>query len=116
MDEVLEIAYDPARSRVEVRREGTVAGFVEFGLHADAAVLAYTEVDEVHADPLLDAALALLRARGYRIVPLCPRVRGFLHAHPDRQAGVDTRFLDAAHTRRGERDEDPDPGAYLVAG
>lgn len=99
MDEALEFAYAPARSRVEVRRGGVSVGFVEYGLRADAAVLAYTEVDEAHAVPLLDAALALLRARGYRIVPLCPRVRAFLHAHPDRQAGVDTRFLDPAHRR-----------------
>lgn len=99
MDEALEITYDPARSRVEVRRHGVPAGFVEFGLRADAAVLAYTEVDDADAPALLDGALALLRARGYRIVPLCPRVRAFLHAHPDRQEGVDTRFLDPARAR-----------------
>jgi predicted GNAT family acetyltransferase len=99
MDEALEIAYDPARSRVEVRRDGEAAGFLEFGLRADAAVLAYTEVDDVDAPALLAGALALLRARGYRIVPLCPRVRAFLQAHPERQDGVDTRFLDPARAR-----------------
>ncbi|CAA9272200.1 MAG: hypothetical protein AVDCRST_MAG54-3071 [uncultured Actinomycetospora sp.] len=107
MDETLEIAYVPARARVEARRGGTVAGFVEFGLRADAAVLVYTEVDDVHAAPLLGAALALLRDRGYRIVPLCPRVRAFLHAHPDRRDGVDTRFLDPGHPRRAEPAEGP---------
>ncbi|PVZ11982.1 GNAT family N-acetyltransferase [Actinomycetospora cinnamomea] len=100
MDEVLEVAYAAARSRVEIRRGGVSIGFVEYGLRADAAVLAYSEVDEAHAVPLLDGALAMLRDRGYRIVPLCPRVRAFLHAHPERQAGVDTRFLDPAHARR----------------
>jgi predicted GNAT family acetyltransferase len=102
MDEALEIAYDPVRSRVEGRRDGVAVGVVEFGLRADAAVLAYTEVDEGHAEPLLDAALALLRARGFRIVPLCPLVRAFLHAHPERLAGVDTRFLDPVHPRRAD--------------
>ncbi|HSK60989.1 MAG TPA: hypothetical protein VK935_18255 [Actinomycetospora sp.] len=70
-------------------------------------LLAYTEVDDVHAAPLLGGALALLRDRGYRIVPLCPRVRAFLHAHPDRRDGVDTRFLDPVHPHRGVSAEEP---------
>ena len=110
MDEALEIAYDAARSRVEVRRGGTAAGFLEFGLRADAAVLAHTEVDDLHVSALMEGALGLLRDRGYRIVPLCPRVRAFLHAHPDRQAGVDTRFLDAPRPRP---DDPRAPGVRL---
>lgn len=102
MNETLEITYDAARSRVEVRRDDTAVGFVEFGLRADAAMLAYTEVDDDHAPALLEGALVLLRERGYRIVPLCPRVRAFLHAHPDRHAGVDTRFLDPDRTHTDE--------------
>jgi predicted GNAT family acetyltransferase len=96
MDEARHIAYDPVHTRVEIRRDGAATGFVEFGLRADAAVLVHTAVDAVDAPALIDGALALLRDRGYRIVPLCPRVRAHLLAHPDRQVGVDTRFLDAA--------------------
>ncbi|GLZ44293.1 hypothetical protein Acsp06_04780 [Actinomycetospora sp. NBRC 106375] len=90
----LEIVYDAARTRVELRRAGAIEGFVEFGLRADAAVLAYSEVRDGDAPVLLGAALGLLRDRGYRIVPLCPRVRAFLRDHPERLDGVDVRFLD----------------------
>lgn len=96
--EQYEIAYDHVRSRVEVRHDGVALGHVEYGLRADAAVLASTHVGRAGTDAvaaLLDGAITLLRARGYRIVPLCPRVRAFLTAHPERQTGVDTRFLDA---------------------
>lgn len=99
MDEAPEIAYDPVRSRVEIRRDGAVTGSVEFGLRADAAVLVQTSVAEADAPALIDGALALLRARGFRIVPLCPRVRAHLLARPEQQVGVDTRFLDAARPR-----------------
>jgi uncharacterized protein len=99
MEQALEIAYDPVRTRVEARRDGAVLGFVEYGLRADAAVLAFTQDDGAGDEAmtaLVDGALGMLRDRGYRIVPLCPRVRAFLHARPDRRDGVDTRFLDPA--------------------
>ncbi|MEJ2859874.1 N-acetyltransferase [Actinomycetospora flava] len=102
MEQAFEIAYDPVRTRVEVSRAGRALGFVEYGLRADAAVLAFTQLDGADEDAvtaLLDGALDLLRDRGYRIVPLCPLVRGFLQAHPDRQVGVDTRFLDPPAVR-----------------
>lgn len=102
MEQAFEIAYDPVRTRIEVRREGVALAFVEYDLRADAAVLAFTQVDGAGAEAvaaLLDGALALLRDRGYRIVPLCPRVRAFLQAHPEQQVGVDTRFLDQAAVR-----------------
>ncbi|GAA4803759.1 hypothetical protein GCM10023200_46320 [Actinomycetospora chlora] len=94
MDEGREVAYDPVHARVEIRHDGVVTGFVEFGLRADAAVLVHTSVADADAPALIDGALALLRARGFRIVPLCPRVRAHLLAHPAQQVGVDTRFLD----------------------
>ena len=102
MEQAFEIAYDPVRTRIEVRSDGAALGFVEYGLRADAAVLAWSHLDGAGEDAesaLFDGALALLRDRGYRIVPLCPRVRGFLQARPDRHDGVDTRFLDPVVVR-----------------
>lgn len=88
MSEQVQVRDVPDRSRYQATVDGGVAGVAVYQLRGGAIVFAHTEVDgafEGHGvgGALARAALDDARARGLRVVPLCPFIRSWLDKHPD---------------------------------
>ncbi|GAA4840258.1 GNAT family N-acetyltransferase [Saccharopolyspora rosea] len=82
------VHHDQARQRYRISADGEAAGFTAYLDRGDQRVFHHTEIDDRFrgrglSGALLAEALADTRARGLRIVPVCPRVAGFLRGHPE---------------------------------
>ncbi|HEY6738780.1 MAG TPA: GNAT family N-acetyltransferase [Actinopolymorphaceae bacterium] len=91
----LEISDAPDRRRFEAVLDGKVVGFLEYSRDGASTVLPHTEVDPAYenrgiASRLARAALDDARARGSKVVPVCPFVSAYLDAHPE-YADLDSR-------------------------
>jgi uncharacterized protein len=79
----------PAEDRYEARTaDGALVGFAAYQLATNLIVMTHTEVDRSFegqgvATALIRGALDDIRARGLRVLPLCPFVTAFLQRHPD---------------------------------
>lgn len=71
----------------EIELNGTPAGLIRYTVEGDTITMVHTEVDPqfegqgVGAD-LVKHALDDVRARGERVVPLCPFVAAYIERHP----------------------------------
>jgi uncharacterized protein len=79
---------NPDELRYEVLVDGQVAGLLFYRAREGELVLVHTEVaDEFEGQGigsrLVAGALDDIRARGLRIVPICPFVKGYLGRHPE---------------------------------
>jgi uncharacterized protein len=79
---------NPDELRYELVVDGEVDGEVRYRRYPDRIVLVHTEVSPVLqgkglASRLVTEALDDTRARGLRVVPVCPFVRAYLRRHPD---------------------------------
>lgn len=68
--------------------EGTVAGFANYRHANNQIVLTHTEVDSAYkgqgvGGQLVRAALEDICARGLRVVPECPFVKGWIERHSE---------------------------------
>lgn len=84
----LVVRDDPQELRYEAIREGRLVGVIRYRIEPGVVVLVHTEVDEAVegtgvGSQLVRGALADLRARGLRVVPLCPFVAAYLRRHPE---------------------------------
>ena len=86
------IVHAPQRHRYEIRMDGVTAGFTQYRLKDEGAVIAFdhTEVGEEYsgmglANRLVTYALDDVRSKGQLVRPYCPYVRGFIKRHPDYQ-------------------------------
>jgi uncharacterized protein len=82
------IVDNKAEHRYELWRGSTLAGHIDYRDEPGAIVLIHTEVDpqfEGHGlgSALVRGALDDIRARGLRLVPVCPFVRTYLERHPE---------------------------------
>jgi predicted GNAT family acetyltransferase len=82
----MEIIDDRAHSRYETTVPGGLA-FVSYDLKPDRIVFTHTEVPEAAeghglGGKLVRFALDDARARGLKVVPLCPFVAAFIARHP----------------------------------
>jgi predicted GNAT family acetyltransferase len=82
------VADNPEQSRFELWLGTTRAGLIEYRSKPGVVFLVHTEVDPAFAgqglgERLVAGALEDLRARGLKLVPLCPFVRAYLRRHPD---------------------------------
>jgi hypothetical protein len=82
------VADNPGQSRFELWLGTTRAGLIEYRSKPGVVFLVHTEVDPAFAgqglgERLVTGALEDLRARGLKLVPLCPFVRAYLRRHPD---------------------------------
>jgi uncharacterized protein len=82
------VADNPRASRYELWLGATRAGLIQYRAKPGTILLVHTEVDPAFAgqglgERLVAAVLADLRARGLKLVPLCPFVRAYLRRHPD---------------------------------
>jgi predicted GNAT family acetyltransferase len=72
----------------ELRVDGERAGLIRYRRLEGAVALVHTEVDpdaEGHGlgTVLVQGALDDLRARGLKVVPVCPFVAAFIRRHPE---------------------------------
>ena len=76
--------------RYEILVDGELAGFTQVRFAGNRAIFPHTEIDERFegrglASELIGSALDDVRARGLRVVALCPFVKAFIERHPDYQ-------------------------------
>jgi predicted GNAT family acetyltransferase len=92
----LVVRDNPDELRYElVDDDGAVIGEIRYRREPGVVVLVHTEVDPAHegrglAADLVAAAFGDLRARGLKVVPLCPYVRAWLRRHPEQRDLVTT--------------------------
>jgi uncharacterized protein len=84
----LVVRDDPQELRYEAIRDGRLVGVIRYRIEPGVVVLVHTEVDEAVegtgvGSRLVRGALDDLRARGLRVVPLCPFVAAYLRRHPE---------------------------------
>ncbi|MGH3239285.1 MAG: GNAT family N-acetyltransferase [Spirillospora sp.] len=86
-----EITDNAERNRYEIRLDGELAGFVEYEAGEEGSVaLVHTKVLSAFEGKGVGGSLARgvlddLRARGLRVVPICPFIKKWIDRHPDYQ-------------------------------
>lgn len=81
--------HNPQRQRYELRDGDTVVGYTQYHPDGDVQfVFDHTEVDNAYSgrglsSTLVRFALDDVRARGKRVVAICPFVDGFIDKHPE---------------------------------
>ncbi len=78
----------PEAERYEMRDGDRLLGFAAYHRRGDTLVFTHTEVDPDEGESglgsrLVRAALDDVRAKGERVRPLCPFVRGWIERHPE---------------------------------
>jgi uncharacterized protein len=81
------VVDNPEQGRYELWLGATRAGFVDYLSEPGTLLLVHTEVDPAFEGQglggrLVAGALDDLRARGLKLLPLCPFVRAYLRRHP----------------------------------
>ena len=84
----ISVSDNPALRRYELRVDGALEGEIMYRIERDKIVLIHTEVSPDIEGRGLGArlvrdALDDIRARGLRVVPLCPFVASFVRRHPE---------------------------------
>jgi uncharacterized protein len=79
---------NPDEQRYELLVEGSLLGALQYRRRPDAVALIHTEVSPSLEGRGLGARLVAwalddIRARGLKVVPICPFVRAFIRRHPD---------------------------------
>ncbi len=90
------------RSRYEAVVDGAVAGFASLQDLDGVTAITHTVVEDAYEDRgiggrLVRAALDDLRARGAKVIPLCPFAAAWIERHEDYADLVDSEAL--AHLR-----------------
>jgi len=80
----------PERGRYELTLDGQLAGVAFYARGEGEITLRHTEVDDRFEGRGLGSRLARTvlddaRARGLRVVPLCPFMAGYIRTHPEYQ-------------------------------
>jgi predicted GNAT family acetyltransferase len=79
---------NPTELRYEILDGDELLGLIRYVKEPGAVVLVHTEVEpkaEGHGvgTRLVEGTLADMRARGLKLVPVCPFVRAYLEQHPE---------------------------------
>jgi predicted GNAT family acetyltransferase len=83
-----EVHDNPDHHRYEIHVDGSFAGFASYRPHPDNRVFLHTEVKPEYEGHGLGSALAKgllddVRARGLKVVPLCPFIAGYIGRHSE---------------------------------
>jgi hypothetical protein len=78
----------PERGRFEAHLHGDLAGVLEYVVKHERLALIHTEVLPAHegqgiGSALVRHALDHARARGFRVIAVCPYVQSYLARHPE---------------------------------
>ena len=81
---------NPEELRYEILREGELVGEIRYRTEPGVIVLVHTDVapsaeGQGVGSRLVAGALDDIRARGLRVVPVCPFVRAYLRRHPEQR-------------------------------
>jgi len=84
----LTVRDNPAVLRYEILRDGELLGLIRYRREPGLVVLVHTEVEPSAegsgvGSRLVAGALDDIRARGLRLVPLCPFVDAYIRRHPE---------------------------------
>jgi predicted GNAT family acetyltransferase len=82
------VVDNAAERRYELHVGNDVAGIIRYVVAPASLTLVPTDIDPAYegrglGSVLVAGALDDIRARGLRVVPLCPFVRAFLERHPE---------------------------------
>jgi len=83
---VLEVTDNPEELRYELRDDGELAGEIRYRRVPGGLALVHTEVEPKRkglGTELVRGALDDLRARGLKVVPVCPFVGAYIRRHPE---------------------------------
>ena len=85
---MLTVTDNPEAKRYEGRAGGDVVGVVEYHLQPGLLTILHTEVakdfeGEGVGSQLLGATLDDVRARGHKVLAVCPFARAYLQRHPE---------------------------------
>lgn len=95
----VEVRDDAEGSRYRIYLDGEPVGLADYQLRGGRRYFVHTEIQSGHEGQglgtiLAREALALARASGEPIVPLCPFISAYLRDHPDEGDIVDREMLD----------------------
>jgi uncharacterized protein len=84
----VDIVDNEAEQRYEAYLDGALAGFIVYRDEPRGRVFLHTEVDPAFQGKgvgghLVKGALEAVRARGGKMVPVCPFVAAYLKRHPE---------------------------------
>ena len=84
----MRVVDNPADERYQLWVGDEPAGQIVYRLRENAVALIHTEVADAFeghglGGKLVAGALADIRARGLRLIPICPFVRSYLERHPE---------------------------------
>jgi predicted GNAT family acetyltransferase len=84
----LRVTDNPDQSRVEIRADGELAGFLTYRLRDGELALLHTETDHRFrgygvAGRLVQSVLDSARERHLAVLPYCPFVRSWMDEHPE---------------------------------
>jgi predicted GNAT family acetyltransferase len=88
-DASVEVRDNPERSRYEAHLDDAVAGFAAYRRRGDdIVVFTHTEVDPAFEGRGVGSALARtalddVRARGLKVIAMCPFISAYIRRHPD---------------------------------
>ncbi len=93
------VRNDEENHRYVLELDGEVAGMAVYHTRGGRHYFVHTEVQPGHEGEGLGSILARgalddVRARGEKIVPLCPYINAWIRRHPDYQDLVDQEALD----------------------
>jgi uncharacterized protein len=82
------VADNPDASRYELRLDGRLIGIAAYRRRPGRIAITHTEVEPAcsgrgFGSMLAEAALRDARARGERVVPLCPFIADYIRRHPE---------------------------------
>jgi uncharacterized protein len=80
------VTDNPAELRYELYADDELAGEIRYRRLPGALALVHTEVDPKRhglGTELVQRALDDIRARGLRVVPVCPFVAAYIRRHPE---------------------------------
>ena len=85
---MLTVTDNPEAQRYEGRVGGALAGTVDYYRRPGLITVVHTEVREAFAGEgvgslLVAGMLDDIRARGLKVVPMCPFTRSYLERHPE---------------------------------
>jgi predicted GNAT family acetyltransferase len=95
----VQVIDDPDTQRYTIWVQGERAGFAQYSHQPGRYVFTHTEVDDRYegqglGSTLAEAALDDVRAKGERVVPLCPFIASYIDRHPAYADLVDTELLE----------------------
>lgn len=96
VEEVIDVADRPEKSRYEITLDGEVVGFCSYRDTGDVYLLPHAEVDPRVGGRGIGTQLARrtlddLRDRDIKVVPLCPFIADFINKNPEYQDLVEGR-------------------------